>query len=40
MNDNQIKKPEVKTINTTEKSEAKQIVQKIIELVRVKHLQP
>jgi hypothetical protein len=38
MNDNQIKKPEVTTINVTEKLEAKQIVQKIIELIRAKHL--
>ena len=40
MNDNQIKKPEVTTTNVSEKLEVKQIVQKIIELVRVKHLQP
>jgi hypothetical protein len=38
MNDNQIKKPKVTAINVTEKLEAKQIVQKIIELIRTKHL--
>jgi hypothetical protein len=39
MNDNQIKKPEVTTINITEKLEVKPIVEKIVELIRVKHLQ-
>jgi hypothetical protein len=38
MNDNQIKKPEVIAINVTEKLEVKPIVEKIVELIRVKHL--
>jgi hypothetical protein len=38
MNDNQITKPEVITLNVTEKVEVKPIVEKIVELIRVKHL--
>jgi hypothetical protein len=39
MNDNQIKKPEIVTTNNSEKLEVKPIVEKIVELIRVKHLQ-
>jgi hypothetical protein len=39
MNDNQIKKPQVVITNINEKLEVKPIVEKIVELIRVKHLQ-
>lgn len=38
MNDNQIKKPETTTINVAEKLEVKLIFEKIVELIRLKHL--
>jgi hypothetical protein len=38
MNDNQIKKPETVVVSATEKQEIKLVVEKIIELIRTKHL--
>ena len=38
MNDNQIKKPASIAVSNTEKQEVKLIVEKIIELIRAKHL--
>lgn len=38
MNDNQIKRPESIPVSSTEKQEIKVIVEKIIELIRTKHL--
>jgi hypothetical protein len=38
MNDNQIKKPESIAVSNTEKQEAKVIVEKIVELIKTKHL--
>lgn len=38
MNDNQIKKPASIPVSTTEKQEVKLIIEKIISLIRVKHL--
>lgn len=38
MNDNQIKKPAVISVSNTEKQEIKVVVEKIIELIRTKHL--
>lgn len=38
MNDNQIKKPAVTPVSNTEKQEIKVVVEKIIELIRTKHL--
>jgi hypothetical protein len=38
MNDNQIKRPDATPISSTEKQEIKVIVEKIIELIRTKHL--
>jgi hypothetical protein len=38
MNDNQIKKPESIPVAPTEKQEIKLIVEKIVELIRTKHL--
>jgi hypothetical protein len=38
MNDNQIKKPTSVAISNTEKEEVKLIVEKIIELIKTKHL--
>jgi hypothetical protein len=38
MNDNQIKKPTSVPVSNTEKQEVKVVVEKIIELIRTKHL--
>jgi hypothetical protein len=38
MNDNQIKKPDSVAVSSTEKQEIKLVVEKIVELIRVKHL--
>ena len=38
MNDNQIKKPESASVTPTEKQQIKLIVEKIVELIRTKHL--
>ncbi len=38
MNDNQIKKPTSVVVSNTEKQEVKLVVEKIIELIRTKHL--
>lgn len=38
MNDNQIKKPESVVVTPTEKQEIKLVVEKIVELIRAKHL--
>jgi len=38
MNDNSIEKPDVVTITEAEKQETKSIVEKIIELIKAKHL--
>lgn len=39
MNDNQIKKPDSIPATNEEKQETKVIVDKIVELIRIKHLQ-
>jgi hypothetical protein len=38
MNDNQIKKPDSVAVSSTEKQEIKLVVEKIVELIRAKHL--
>jgi hypothetical protein len=38
MNDNQIKRPESIPVSNTEKQEIKVIIEKIVELIRTKHL--
>lgn len=38
MNDNQIKRPESTPVSSTEKQEIKVIIEKIVELIRTKHL--